>query len=484
MGITKDQVQCLSFEGGGGAGNGYIGALKALEVLGILETDSYFKNTKVKSFGGASAGAITSVLIASGFSSSELDTIMQLVDFEDFFDLSVPGEVPVPGGFSTKEINITERNVLNWISLTVQEFSKTQPYLSGASIATKLTMYLSNPKVLIQLVQELKNPQAVITFLSFLLSMAKDSDKLPQKVKTLLSQNTERVSQCIYNDNGIFLGKKIRLFVQTLLNYAKGRAKSLEYSLRITNLIIKRLDQGLTIDQAKQSIIKADLNDLKNLTNDLNTVLINFLRSKNIKVDDKGTTFKEFKEVFGCNLYLTGTNLETNKSQIFSTETTPNFYVEDAVRISMSLPMVYKPMIIRDNSLDFLNGVWIDGGYLNNSPMDIFDSNKTLGLRLERFSGPFKDERKDIKSLFDFLTVWPIISGVYGSGESHISETMTKLKNFNYVILNTRLPDYTPENKREIGLFDFKSPIFNEVNVNTYQAVLDYFNPAKDKQTK
>ena len=51
---------------------------------------------------------------------------------------------------------------------------------------------------------------------------------------------------------------------------------------------------------------------------------------------------------------LTGSNIETLKSHLFSGATTPAFYVVDAVRLSMSLPFgIFKPLVIRqDDALD------------------------------------------------------------------------------------------------------------------------------------
>jgi hypothetical protein len=110
----------------------------------------------------------------------------------------------------------------------------------------------------------------------------------------------------------------------------------------------------------------------------------------------KGMTFGEHASVFGVKLAVTGTNLETYQTHIFSADTTQNFFVEDAVRITMSLPGLFKPFVLKKAEdlklvapdLPELAGVYVDGGLLNNMPLHFFDNEpganpKTLGLRLK-----------------------------------------------------------------------------------------------------
>jgi hypothetical protein len=139
--------------------------------------------------------------------------------------------------------------------------------------------------------------------------------------------------------------------------------------------------------------------------------------------------FQTHFDFFEVRLAVTGTNLETGKSEIFSVDTTPNFPVADAIRISMGLPLVYKPLVIREKELGdmlpkWVAGAWVDGGYLNNLPMPAFDHAKaandgpdTLGLRLE------EDQRLAIETFGDMLKVWPVGLGFMGVGESAISES-------------------------------------------------------------
>jgi NTE family protein len=119
----------------------------------------------------------------------------------------------------------------------------------------------------------------------------------------------------------------------------------------------------------------------------------------------QSSTFQEFVRHYGIQLYLTGSHLETGTCHYFSAETTPYFRVADAVRISMSIPILFKPVVIRKGDFpgDELVGTWVDGGLLNNFPLHAFDSDQgavnpsVLGLRLGL------DTPRQIEGLPDFV---------------------------------------------------------------------------------
>src|ERR1700730_3106731 len=92
MGIPKDKIKFLSFEGGGGKGNAYVGALIALEEIGIIQQTQHRLSGQVQELSGASAGAITALLVGSGYSAKELSLILPTVNFDLFFDLPKKGE--------------------------------------------------------------------------------------------------------------------------------------------------------------------------------------------------------------------------------------------------------------------------------------------------------------------------------------------------------------------------------------------------------
>ncbi|WP_400193125.1 patatin-like phospholipase family protein [Hymenobacter sp. B81] len=109
-------------------------------------------------------------------------------------------------------------------------------------------------------------------------------------------------------------------------------------------------------------------------------------------------------------LYTTGTNLTRQRVEVFSHETHPHLRVADAVRISMSIPLYFRAVLLDEQGRvltdkpapDQRVQVLVDGGLLANFPVDLFDyprylpagpapdargrvfNPETLGLRLDR----------------------------------------------------------------------------------------------------
>ncbi len=90
------------------------------------------------------------------------------------------------------------------------------------------------------------------------------------------------------------------------------------------------------------------------------------------KVGKKDLTFRELKEINIKNkrdLYLVGTNLSDQVSEIFSHEHTPDEEIRQAARISMSIPLYFR--CIRYGKDE---DVMVDGGVAWNYPLNIFDN--------------------------------------------------------------------------------------------------------------
>lgn len=101
-------------------------------------------------------------------------------------------------------------------------------------------------------------------------------------------------------------------------------------------------------------------------------------------------TFKQLYEETGNELVVVGCNASKGASVNFSKDSTPELYVERALRISMSIPIYYRAIFIPDKSVDesgSIRGnpnidkevdkgrdVFVDGGVLDNFPIQIFDS--------------------------------------------------------------------------------------------------------------
>jgi predicted acylesterase/phospholipase RssA len=100
--LKPREVKYLVFEGGGGKGFAYLGALRALQDKNILKFIAPDKSqpasadgsrhsrldfTSLRGIGGASAGAITAFLLSIGYTTTELADLMGQQDkFLAFFD--------------------------------------------------------------------------------------------------------------------------------------------------------------------------------------------------------------------------------------------------------------------------------------------------------------------------------------------------------------------------------------------------------------
>ena len=88
-------------------------------------------------------------------------------------------------------------------------------------------------------------------------------------------------------------------------------------------------------------------------------------------------TFKQLFEKFKKHLIVTGVCLNNNTLVFFDKEKYPDMEVLKAIQISISIPIFFKPT-------EYDNKIWIDGGCLNNYPIDYFndDLNNIIGINL------------------------------------------------------------------------------------------------------
>ena len=143
---------------------------------------------------------------------------------------------------------------------------------------------------------------------------------------------------------------------------------------------------------------------------------IGFKKDLTFKMLDDIITYNDYDHLDRhCRrIYLTGTNLNTGVSEIYSHETTPDMRIIDAVRISMSCPLAFVAKPNDDGDL------CVDGGVLCNYPIRVFDydltlepyeryietsTNKsTLGIRLSPGDLYYEPEikKQPINNLFDY----------------------------------------------------------------------------------
>ncbi len=438
--LRKEQVRYLALEGGGGKGFAFVGAVAALEdPLGLLayarvppspnakvfkpdwlpaSVDQSRRLTgQIRGVAGASAGAITALMLSCGYAAAEIVDIMDAYDFDRFFEPPDPRMVP--------KLFLTARETGDPTGGEVRQAAPPSEG-KGDAVALKATAV-----------------KALIRALAPQLGVTIDAAKLGGAALAMLWNRILRVLPellQIYADlNGITGVKPVKMLLQHLPKY-------LEY-----------LPEDMGLFPGYQA----------------RTFLAELLAAKFPSLDGKpnfNVSFQTHFDFFGIKLVVTGTNLETGKSEIFSVDTTPNFPVADAVRISMGLPLVFKPLVIRESQIAATDrsyaGVWVDGGLFNNLPITAFDREKkaadgpdTLGLRLE------EDKVQPIESFGDLLRVWPLGLGIGGTGESAISDSWGNTAQT--IALDTEglsLLNFKPDPKLRQGAVD-----------RARQKTLDYF---------
>ena len=154
-------------------------------------------------------------------------------------------------------------------------------------------------------------------------------------------------------------------------------------------------------------------------------------------------------------LYLVGVNAHTQKAETFCYEETPDVCIADAVRISMSIPFVFRPHYIHEkvypnNQRVPMGGQrtktgkvpYMDGGVSANYPLNLFDRAKyldkskrkgyerhifneeTLGFRLvslENYQATSADTKNQENSFFSFIG--QVLSSIYHQQDSNYARS-------------------------------------------------------------
>lgn len=102
-------------------------------------------------------------------------------------------------------------------------------------------------------------------------------------------------------------------------------------------------------------------------------------------------TFADLERATGIELYVVGANLATGFSEVFSAERHADMPLAKAVRISMSIPLLFTA--VRHGPRD---DVYVDGGVILNYPVKLFDRMKYIDMTAEAYAvrrtGYYDDE--------------------------------------------------------------------------------------------
>ncbi|MHA1109658.1 MAG: patatin-like phospholipase family protein [Promethearchaeota archaeon] len=352
MKISKKNVRYLIFEGGGGKGLIYSGAAKALGEIGVLE---YFKKIinskevfrldpkKIQGVAGTSVGSLAAVLIAAGYTPDEMHEIL------------------------TKDFGL---NILDKVE-----------YGTVPTVST-----LDEPRHLIKIKEIPEDKELFDKYWSRYVRKEKFS------MRRLLKLPGKALNQ---------VGKK---FITSVLKW---------YILKNVNEDSEESSSSPIQDTTESAVNKIleTTESLNSIKYDLGFFLSEFTHEF---VDDliekksgiKNCTFKQFYNEFNIDLVVTGFDINKRETLYFrNNKTWGELCVADAVRMSVSIPFIFKPVhlcyetgkILPVND-DLTNGhLIVDGGLGNNFPLHAFDkiSSRTsklnsgvLGIRFEKEISP------------------------------------------------------------------------------------------------
>lgn len=349
-------VRYLTFAGGGGKGIVYLGVIKALEealhglprdkVWAPLESpeevpyannfpESAFhdkplidisqpiKDREILGISGASAGAITAFMLAMGMSSRQIFEVVESTRSK------------------TVELNKNESVALFETFFGPPHISKLRSVADG------------EPNIEEPYADERWKTNAIGWLGAGIVEATKFMEKDPEQDRSV-------PVRMIFDSAvpGQYAGKSIvDVYTMSLLS---------GYGV-FTGIEVRTLFDSLLEEQLLNGIEQSDWDAM----------------FPGIAKEPANVTFQRFMRITGVDLVITGTNLSKQIPLTFSYKSTPHFPVAEAVGISLSIPIMFKPVLVTgsvdeemgptDSYNASYRGYYVDGGMLNNVPVQVFD---------------------------------------------------------------------------------------------------------------
>ncbi len=363
MKVSKEDVRYLVFEGGGGKGLAYIGVARALEELGILtyikkkvrgEEISLLDPSKIHGLAGTSVGAVTALILACGYNAQEAEAIIM-------------------DDVGTKILDTVEFDKIPTI------YTEDCP-----------SYVVDNPSLE---KSQLPHDRFLKEFLGSEQKTFGDLLKLPGKALTEV--------------NFRFLANIFKWYV-----YSEARRQGAKETSKhefITS--VPEIIQKKTIKLAFDMIVDNPSESISSFKFEFGFFLAKAFREM---VDEliekksglKNCTFKQFYDFFGIDLVVTGFDVSTNQTYYFRNDKQwKNLCVADAVRMSVSIPIIFKPVVMGIKGGSCVSALEknapksyiVDGGLGNSFPFHVFDepdldllNPRVLGFNLA-FVRPFTE---------------------------------------------------------------------------------------------
>ena len=152
-------------------------------------------------------------------------------------------------------------------------------------------------------------------------------------------------------------------------------------------------------------------------------------------------TFQELYNITKKEFIVVGTNYTRGIEKLFSYKSTPNVSVITALRISISIPFVFIPVLFEDE-------YYVDGGISNHFPINYCNPDTTLGLLIKNCV------KNEINNVLD----------IYFNSLNIIFDTYMdrSIKNHNNMILIVNTPEMTEKGFSNFDLNeDYKQYLLN-----------------------
>ena len=164
-------------------------------------------------------------------------------------------------------------------------------------------------------------------------------------------------------------------------------------------------------------------------------ILRSFIQHK-FNIDD--ITFLELYKLTQKNLLIIGTNFTHAREELFSHNTTPDMSVVTAVRISMSIPVFFTPVL-------YNNCYYVDGSITNNFPIKHCDKYTTIGLYIRNNNDTCNNEVSSIVSII--IGCMNIISDTINHKDINMCDNIVQIDNYKHEFINF---DFTIETKMKL----------------------------------
>lgn len=258
-----------------------------------------------------------------------------------------------------------------------------------------------------------------------------------------------------------YLEEKKFINLKNITTYAGTSAGSvlsfllnLDYSIKE----IKQIFMHINFEKLESNIDICNIIENNGIDNGLKilAIIIPFLKEK---YDVNDITFTKLYELTNKKIIIIGTNFTTLKEEIFSVDTTPSMSVIMAIRISISVPLLFTPILYNNN-------YYIDGAFTNAFPIKYCNKETTLGLYITY------EYNTNIMNIYNlFLGCFAILSNTLSEKDIN-NYNVIKISNENLNIENYNINNKLKNNIIKLG----KKTGYKYYNNIIYVVCLDIIN--------